>query len=1056
MDSDLGSWMPAVVNKIEYKDAADSRPGDSPVPYYELKLTHSEEVVETVGNFLRRDITLLIKTVYCTGEKVEFCDDASGENVWVKAIVKKVEYTEVSDSDNREVPCYDLELLNGNEDILGAPGDRLRRTNDSPSNIADLTSKIYKEGQNVEVYDKRISDLVGWVAAVVITMENKALSETDSRQVPHYQLKLTEDEDIIEDVLANLIRQDITALLATLYEKDEKVEFYEGDAGKGTWVPATVKNVNFKQISEFQDREVPCYDLELAGSNDNILDALGNRLRRPGDATSTAASPQDVGVSDAADITPLTDTVYHVGEQVLFFDDDTAKGEAAEITKVEYKPMSDVDNRTVPFYNLKLTGTSTLISDAAATQLSRPATSATATTNTTDSNAKSPKQADLETTYDEGLEVEFFEEQNGKWVAAEVSKVEYKVLGEAGTEEVARYELELANGNLVTDVSGDKIRSNEFKVGEKVEYLRDTVAGEDVWVKATIEQLSYKSTDYSPHPTVPHYRLKLADNKHGVQWIEDAVESKLRWDITLLVSPVYNIGDKLQFCVEDDAGNKTWVPAVVKKFEHKTLCEGDSRRVPHYKLDLGDEFVDDVCNDAVRHDITPLLDPAYAPGDEVEYFDKSVDEGVWLAAIVTQVGYLAISASDQTQVPHYRLKLTEGEGSIDDAFGDQMRYLHQASKQSDQSPLASPSKRANGNHPDSEAVDATFGITAEELLNLELDNEDVFIAGDRVEVRCEYGWIPGVVSAVTPSESSPFYSVNYDDMSTEDGIEESRVQGLYTQLGCRVVIHHDDDTGDTSWGVVVDWDKLENEEAEDVVDWNQLENEVAEEGSYRYHILTDLDAPFEVVSHPNAMMPLRHIFDVYDIVEVEVQHVDETGAQSMSWQRATVEHVDIATMTYTLEIGHKSWPAVKGELIRPVFAVGGFVQVLLHRITDEKYEGKPAWVPGVVCSIKKVLYVSDGNEGYMYKYSVLRLDTHAKSDTGPNVITVNLNASNSTESSRIMSSCHACFREYYVAIHPHSRSLASTGEHARLVDELGSGLSPARASRSTALEPKHT
>ena len=246
-----------------------------------------------------------------------------------------------------------------------------------------------------------------------------------------------------------------------------------------------------------------------------------------------------------------------------------------------------------------------------------------------------------------------------------------------------------------------------------------------------------------------------------------------------------------------------------------------------------------------------------------------------------------------------------------------------------------------------------------------------------MEVLGDEFWEPGIISGVTKAGARAVYSVWYDNMSSERGVEQSRMQDLFAQVGVRVSVR--DSQGDSKWGIVVGCEPL---------------GKTSETGSHMYQVLTQLDAPLEVVRcEPKDLMPFRHIFEEHEVVEVMIpDHDDEPDV--MSWQRATVEHVDKDTMDYTLRIGADLWTNIEGGAIRPLFMVGNFVRVLQHRITVSGFKGEPEWVKGVVTSINKVPYMTEAAleaEGHLYQYSVLRLDsnTDEERDVELDVITVN-------------------------------------------------------------------
>ena len=617
--------------------------------------------------------------------------------------------------------------------------------------------------------------------------------------------------------------------------------------------------------------------------------------------------------------------MYKVDEDVEFYD--KGKWVAAVVTNLEHKATSKMgDPQVAPYldYTLRLKGNDELVESAAVSDLRMPSS------------------------YQVGDEVDFYQQGDdggGMWIPGMVTKVRYKSPSNSNYRRVPHYDVTLEHYDRdIENVLADNLHTHErYRVSDRIQFHHKD-ASTDQWVPAVV--LSVKRSKIGDqHESA--YTLQLSDSDEIVH-ISNPNDDELRVDIAPLLDPQYQEGEVVEFYNEHAAGHP-WVAATVIRTQKKEISKRDQRQAPYYDLELNDtrEIVHGFGN-VVRQDIRALVDPVHLEGDSVMFYSDDEGELTWLDAIITHVEYKSISTTDPRQVPCYCLKLTASGDAVEDAFGD---LLQPASLYSEESFTSSD------------------------------HSEVLFTVGDRVEVHRDDVWEPGMVLDMFESEAGAiFYTVRYDDMSSEDAVAESRVQGLFTQLGVQVSVR--DSAGKWQWGIIVDSD---------------APGKTAQMGSHRYHVLTHVDAPFEVVHcAPKDVMPFRHIFEQHEIVEVMISdddHHDELDV--MSWQRATVEDVDTDTRTYTVQVGEHVWRDIEGSAMRRLFMVGDFVRVLRHRMTTgNSFKGAPDWVKGVVVSIEKVSYMThtaDEPEGHLYEYSVLRVDdTTGESDTGPAIIKVSM------------------------------------------------------------------
>ena len=696
--------------------------------------------------------------------------------------------------------------------------------------------------------------------------------------------------------------------------------------------------------------------------------------------------------------------MYQVDEDVEFYDED--RWVAAVVTKFEDKAISETDRRNVTNYSLRLKEDDQIVEYVLDNELRIPSL------------------------YQVNDEVDFYNTDGvvGAWIPAMISKVTYKTLSDSDHRQVPYYNLKLRDTNQDVEdaLAADLQMHAQYGVDEEVEFYEKS-AGAGAWVTAVVIDVKYGEIDGL---RVPYYDLELTATGDTVR---NTTSELLRHDIAALLDPDYQEGEPVEF-YDDDGENNSWVSAIVTKAQYQEMSKDDHRQVPCYDLELtgtGD-MVQHAFGSVLRPDIRALLNPVYLEGDEVLFHAEDDGKVTWLDAIVVQVEFKPISKNDPRQVPCYDLRLIASGDIVENAFGYLLRRdtkptqapkvnvdkpaqapkvnvdkLTQAPKvnvdksttsERDESPRHSLRRSAPllefsspaSTHPlparkrkRSQFLEKTpsqVRFETESSMNLPGDHhEDIFVLGDRVEVHRNNIWEPGMISHVSESDTTRavLYSVRFDNMFYETGIEQSRVHGLFDQLGVQVSIR--DYRSNWKWGIIVDYDTI---------------GKTAAIGSRRYHILTRLNAPFDQVQcEPKDVMPFRHTFEQHEIVEMLVPD-DDDELEAMSWQRATIEYVDKDTMKYTVSIGTHEWTDIEGSALRPLFMVGNFVRVLRHRITVRGFKGDPEWVKGVVASIQKLPYISEEaeeTEGHMYQYSVLCLDKDQTDNSGKrlDIITVN-------------------------------------------------------------------
>ena len=841
----------------------------------------------------------------------------------------------------------------------------------SDNETVDFNSlmKLYEVGELIEFHDK-VSSSGTWLSAVVTKRENKPLSATDKREVPHYELQLKEGkQDIIKDAYAFELRiplskqiqpasekevsDDLTSLMK-LYAVKDRVEFHDKDGGgDDAWLSAVVVNVEFKPISATDSRKVPHYDLELLeGKRDLIQDACAIELRFPASEAQISREDNTSNNEDGLVDINLMLSEYAVGEHVQFRDAEAGDDAwlPAVVKKIEYKAVNETDSRQVPHYEVELTedDADEIVEDVLAFDLRL------ATEEALDDAL--PKHD----VYETGEQVEFFYEDpetGGSWVTAVVLDVDYRPKDEmaiqSDEDDIPHYKLKLVESErLIENVFGEAIREDitpmmvpTYAKGEEVEFH---FADEETWHTAVVEQVAYKPFSEKDFRQVPFYRLQLKENG---QFVPNVLADQMRVDIAHF--PVFAAGEKVEYLDHDSPGKQAWVTAVVKKMEFKTI--GDSNRpVPHYDVEITNsdddaEEVEDVLGDALREDITQMLSPVYEMGERVEFRG---DGGAWLPAVVEQVGYVTISETDQRLVPWYNL-LIDNE-FVKHSFANQLRRVAPSSSLQEHTQFLHSGQQNLGHLRITRR--ASFDGSHSQFTHAN-HHEDVFTIGDRVEVLYKHSWQPGTISRVKKSVTGTRYSVWYDHMSSDKDIAQARVRGIFGQLGVRISVLNSE--RNSKWGIVAGWDRL--------VDSPQTGHHNS------YHVLTKLDAPLEVMqSAPQNVIPVRDEFEQHETVEVLMGFDDN----KTKWQRATVQDVDKDTMTYTLKAGNRLWKQ-QGDFIRPYFMVGNFVWVLHHSITGQRKLRVLKWVLGVLVSITPVVDTTEGAENVgeqSHEYVVWRLD----------------------------------------------------------------------------------
>ena len=640
--------------------------------------------------------------------------------------------------------------------------------------------------------------------------------------------------------------------------------------------------------------------------------------------------------------------MYHVDEDVEFFDQD--KWVAAAVTKLEHRVTSEINGpKKAPQlgYTLRLKGNNELVECSSMRNLRMPSL------------------------YQVGDEVDFFHEGDdvgGMWMSGLVTRVRYQSPSKSNNRRVPHYDVALEHSDRdIENVLADNLQMHErYRVSQQIQFHQKGKSV-DQWVPAIVLSVERSRADDNHHESA--YTLELPEDNEIVR-INNPHDDELRVDIAPLLDPHYEEGEVVEFYSEHATGYP-WVTATVIETREKEISNRDQRQAPFYNLELSEtgEIVHGFGN-VIRQDIRALVDPVHLEGDFVKFRCEDEGQVTWLDAIITHVEYKQISITDPRQVPCYCLELTDSGDAVEDAFGDLLDlptntdlpkniYTDLPTDTGQSARLYSDESSSVGDHSE-------MGF-----------HEMVFHVGDRVEVYCNDAWEPGMVLDVSDTDAGPIvYSVRYDDMTSETDIPESRVQGLFTQLGVQVSVR--DAAGDWQWGIIVDSD---------------TPGKTAQMGSRRYHVLIHVDPPFDVIHcAPKDVMPFRHIFERHEIVEVILSQ-DHAELENMYWQRATVEDVDMDTETYTVRVGEHMWVGIKGSAIRPLFMVGEFVRVLRHRMTtNNAFKGEPDWVKGVVVSIQKVSYTTHKAhevEGHMYEYGVLHLDAkNSEFDTGPAIMKV--------------------------------------------------------------------
>ena len=178
---------------------------------------------------------------------------------------------------------------------------------------------MYKVGDGVEFYYMYNGENT-WVPAIVTKAERKASSETNHKEVPHYDLELTKLHYDIINALDNNLR------IPALYKVNDKVNFYDNDTA--SWVKTVVNKVEYDVVNTDDHRQVPYYILKL---NKKDVRALASELRAP--------------------------QLYQRDDEVEFYDERAGEGMwvvAKVINDVKYKAISESNHHQRQHYDLKL------------------------------------------------------------------------------------------------------------------------------------------------------------------------------------------------------------------------------------------------------------------------------------------------------------------------------------------------------------------------------------------------------------------------------------------------------------------------------------------------------------------------------------------------------------------------------------------------------------------------------------------------------------------------------------------------------------------------------
>ena len=361
-------------------------------------------------------------------------------------------------------------------------------------------------------------------------------------------------------------------LMLTVFSVGKRVKFHDADAGDDVWLPAVVTKIEYKAISETDSRQVPHYELELVGQEEMIEDVLAFDLQSATEEVPDPAPKHDV---------------YDKGEQVEFYFEDFAihTWVAAVVIDVQFRLMDGTttetgEGETIPYYTLKLVKSQKFIENVLGDVIREDITSM------------------MVPTYEKGDEVEFHFEDDDTWIAAWVVQVVYKDFSQTDHRHVPFYRLKLKeNGEFIKNVLGDQLRFDIaqfpiFAAGEKVEYLAEETPGEQAWVPVVVKKMEFKEIGQN-NRSVPHYDIEIISS---AELVEDVLGDTLREDVSQMMSPVYQMGEQVEFREEGGA----WLPAIVEQVGYVTISETDQRLVPWYNLVIDNEFVKHSFGDQLR------------------------------------------------------------------------------------------------------------------------------------------------------------------------------------------------------------------------------------------------------------------------------------------------------------------------------------------------------------------------------------------------------------------------------------------------------------------------
>ena len=547
--------------------------------------------------------------------------------------------------------------------------------------------------------------------------------------------------------------------------------------------------------------------------------------------------------------------------------------------------------------------------------------------------------------YKVGERVEFLYMYNDEdeWVPAIVTKAERKASPDTENNIVPHYDLESRDYEIQGALDDNLRIPALYEAGTTVTFYDKNVSD---WVKAEVIEVEFQVISAEDQRQVPCYVITLNQ--------QDRVKAQAG---ELRMPQLYKENDRVEFC-GDHTDEDNWIGAIVKSdAKHVAISESNPHQIQQYDLQLHTNrkggtlikkgvFVDRIRSlpvttadpDSHGETITATSEPA-TPSTTAE---KNLDMETKSAKTED------VSENNLDSQPHPEIiETAPPEASPALEFDHETtKFFSIEALETTTELLPSPTKTEL-------RVNNTQEVSQRTPFSRE---QDIFAAGDRVEVFNGSTFIPGYIVSATQYVADRHYSVQLQSDGAQKivpNIAEDKIQRLFEVVGVRVHIHEPSNDpnkeGTWYWGIVLGKEHRRRDAKIAV-------------GHTRYNVLTRHKGGLTVKRcETKNMRPFTRVFSEFDAVELQ-----RTNNGVVSWELATVHETDPQGATYTVRV-NREFSTVPGKQLRPLFMVGNSVRVLHHKITDKKFSGQSSWVQGVLMSVDAEAGAKeDGTCSYLY------------------------------------------------------------------------------------------